>query len=130
VQTDGDTPLYIACQGGHLVVVEALLAAGASVSATMVRRSRAFLFMGGVGVCARVCVCLRGRGAHGPVNPPPPSPAPRSQRGGTADGCSPLYAASFKGHAPVVKVLLAHGASVMQYAVRGRVASSGSEGGG
>ena len=73
--------------------------------------------MPGAGDAARPLLCLLGfagrdrtagrRPAHVPppsprARPPPPSPAQKR--------CTPLYAASYEGHAEVVKVLLDRGA--------------------
>jgi hypothetical protein len=60
-QTDGCTPLYIACDNDHVKVVRALLGAGAAVNQARVRGHGTGCMQSSFVeyVCVGVCVCAR-----------------------------------------------------------------------
>ena len=96
-QTNGATPLHIASEEGHDAAVRALVSAGAAVNQTMVASVSGLLVSRRLltqGIASHALMC-----------------------GWQADGSTPLYLASEKGHDAVVKTLLASGASTLSVRV-------------
>lgn len=94
---DGATPLFVACQAGHVVMVKELLESGAQVNITM-RDHASPLFIAAQNGHRNVCVLLINRGAT----------VDKTRH----DGATPLWIASQMGHDHICKILLTHGAQV------------------
>lgn len=94
---DGATPLFVACQAGHIVMVKELLESGAQVNIAM-RDHASPLFIAAQNGHRNVCVLLINRGAT--IDKP------------RHDGATPLWIASQMGHDHICKILLTHGAQV------------------
>ena len=98
------TPLWAACTGGHLEIVEFLISRGANVNQTTLTRStplRGASFHGYI----RIMECLLAHGAN--VNTP------------NCIGQSPLCIAAMRGEAKAVEFLLERGADRMQSTING-----------
>lgn len=111
---DGFTPLHLAAFFGQKAMVDFLLARGADVNATSKNASAlraihsAVAHRGDPAVALAIAKALVAAGAE--IN--------LAQQG----GWTPLHAAAFHGHAPLVEFLLAHGADVHLKADNGQTA--------
>lgn len=94
---DGATPLFVACQAGHIVMVKELLESRAQVNISM-RDHASPLFIAAQNGHRNVCVLLINRGATIDKT--------------RSDGATPLWIAAQMGHDHVCKILLQHGAQV------------------
>ncbi|RVE40711.1 hypothetical protein evm_014639 [Chilo suppressalis] len=94
---DGGTPLFVACQCGHLPVVEELLRRGADVNACMKDKASP-LFIAAQNGHDDVCRALLAAHAHVDA--------------ARADGATPLWIAAQCGHTHAARTLLAGGARV------------------
>lgn len=94
---DGATPLFVACQAGHIVMVKELLESGAQINISM-KDHASPLFIAAQNGHRNVCVLLINRGATVDKT--------------RSDGATPLWIAAQMGHDHVCKVLLQQGAQV------------------
>lgn len=102
---DGSTPLHYAAFQGHAPVVRRLMAAGARLEARVVSSGETPLHFAARHGHAQACL---------PLLELPTSGAEASSAEGLslqrADGCTPLFLASYLGHLDVVRILLRSGA--------------------
>ena len=101
VNPSGQTAIHLAAAGGHHKCVSALIFLGGQVNARAESGATPLFLASKQGRVAALKRLLQEDGCE--VN-----------TGLSADGTSPLYVASLKGHVPIVKLLVAAGAEVDQ----------------